>query len=479
MSDPKLYWNSLPEAQQSAYRQRALAAYRQARTRRGASRILRANGEAFYSRHLVDSAIAWAHENGVSLEFEAEQGGEGRDKGGSPAGVDFGDLKATLERLVADAVAKQAAPIAVSAAEDEQPADPVDVELKRLDGQRDRRRERDLVKQIASEKSFRAFLEDLMLEVAPTLDAPPKYKPPKLATDASEETILLVWSDWHAYEVIKPERTLDLNEYNAVVMAKRVKQIVLNSLSIKHRMERGGGWRFPRAVVACNGDFISGTIHEVERHSDAPSVIMAAYGTGLTLAAALRDLSPHFERIDVYCTPGNHGRLPDARRMQQKDPSRNWDTAIYLYAKTALSEVKNIHFHIPDSYVVMYEIGSRNFLQTHGHEIKSWNSIPFYGIDRYGRNVNALLTAKEKPVHFYIISHFHSSGGFPTGGGKSFINGSVIGGTEFSINALGKCDEPTQWMFGVDGKRITHQWEIEGNGDSGETYIPYPWETQE
>jgi len=210
-----------------------------------------------------------------------------------------------------------------------------------------------------------------MLEVAPRIPAPPAYVPPAESPDASVETIFNLWSDWHAYEIVKGERVLGLNEYNADEMGKRVKRIVNSCLSIKARMERGGGWRFPRCVVGCNGDFVSGTIHEVERHSDAPSVIQAVYGTGLTLAAALRDLSPHFEKIDVYCTSGNHGRLPDARRMQQKDPSRKLGHRDLPVRQDGPHDVPNITFHIPDSYVVLYDIEGWRFLQTHGHDIKS------------------------------------------------------------------------------------------------------------
>lgn len=357
-------------------------------------------------------------------------------------------------------------------------ADPIVETRRKLESRRELKMQRDLLMDIAGEQSFRAYLEGLMLEVAPRIPAPPPYVPPADSPDASVETIFNVWSDWHAYEIVKGERVLGLNEYNADEMGRRVKTIVDSCLSVKARMERGGGWRFPRCVIACNGDFVSGTIHEVERHTDAPSIIQAVYGTGLTLAAALRDLSAHFEQIDVYCTSGNHGRLPDARRMQQKDPSRNWDTAIYLYAKTALMDVPNVRFCIPDSYVVMYEIEGWRFLQTHGHDIKSWNSIPYYGIDRYGRNINALLTANELPVNYFVVSHFHSAGGVPSAGGETFINGSVIGGTEFSINALGKSDRPKQWMFCVHRNHgVASRWPLHGDGDeSRRGYEVFPWQ---
>lgn len=78
------------------------------------------------------------------------------------------------------------------------------------------------------------------------------------------------------------------------------------ALSIREKLTRGG-WHLPRLVVAVNGDMISGTIHEVERHSDSPNVIAAAYGCGMLLAQLLRDLAAEFPDVTVVGTSGNHG----------------------------------------------------------------------------------------------------------------------------------------------------------------------------
>lgn len=352
--------------------------------------------------------------------------------------------------------------------------DPLEAERERLAKLRDYRQERELIQAIAGERSFRSHLESLLRDVAPRLDAPPPYRPPRVPDGASVETMLFLWSDWHAYEVVRRERTLGLNEYDGPVFGRRVHRVVDAGLSIKARMERGGGWHFPRAVVACNGDFVSGTIHEVERHSDARNVVDAVFRTGMVLASALRDMAAEFESIDVFCTSGNHGRLPDARKMQQKDPTRSWDTAIYLYAMTALSHIPSVRFHIPDSYSVMYEVEGWRFLQYHGHDIKSWNSIPFYGISRYTRNVNALPIAPGPP-HFYLISHFHSSASLPAPGGRALVNGSLIGGTEYSLNTLGAVDRPMQLMATVHPEhRIASTWELHADGD-GPGYDVASW----
>ena len=327
---------------------------------------------------------------------------------------------------------------------------------------------------VSGEKSFRVFLENLIRDTVEPWPAP-KPLVTKAPKGASRETLLFHWSDWHAYEKIDPEAVLGLNDYGAERFGKRVHRVVSTSLSIKDRLERGGGWTFPEAVIALNGDFISGTIHEVEHHSDAPNVVMAAYGTGMTLAAAIRDVAARFQKVRIVCTSGNHGRLPDARKVQQKDPLRSWDTAIYLFAKTALADCKNIEWHIPAAWNITYHIGPWQFYQGHGHNIKSWMHIPFYGIRRMASNLNAVYSVVGGPIHNWLFGHFHTLASLELAGGESFVNGSLIGPSEFAVNSLGEAGKPCQWMLLVHPEHgITGRWPILGNGGT-DSYPSKPW----
>jgi hypothetical protein len=161
-------------------------------------------------------------------------------------------------------------------------------------------------------------------------------------------------------------------------------------------------------VVALNGDLVTGTIHELERHSDPDNIVWSVYGCGMILADAIRTLSGSFGAVDVYCTSGNHGRLPDARKMQSKDPTRNWDTVAALFAQTALRDVPNVRVVIPNSYAVSYELEGVTVLQSHGHDIKSWSGIPWYGISRFLGNYNGMEAARGGRIGAYLFGHFHS-----------------------------------------------------------------------
>ena len=354
--------------------------------------------------------------------------------------------------------------------------DPIEAETERLAKHRERLIEQALIRDVAGERSFRALLERVAKSTVDLLPPPPPFKPIKTGRAASQETMVQMLSDFHAYEFVKASRTRGINEYTADIFGRRARGLVENHVSIKRRLERGGGWRFRELVVALNGDIISGTIHELERHSDAPNVVLAVYGAARVLALMLRDLAANYVSVRAFCISGNHGRLPDAKRMQQKDPLRNWDAMIYILAKEMLADCETIEFIIPDSYSVAYEVEGWRFIQTHGHSIKSWNQIPYYGINRQVTNLNALEADRGSPVNYWLFSHFHSASALPASAGKAIINGSLIGPNEFTINELGKADKPLQVMFGVHPEQgITHFWEIHAT-EAEEGYPVRAWE---
>ncbi len=345
--------------------------------------------------------------------------------------------------------------------------DPVEQETAKYDHRRAREREGGLIKQLSKEKSFRAYLEDLVAEVVSDWPAPPPYVAPPPQKGASVETMVIHFSDWHANEVVKLERTLGLNEYNDAIMRSRARQIVQSTIAIKSRMESSGGWRFPKLVIAANGDFAPGTMHELEKHLDAKSIIHATFNVGMVLTEAIRDLSGHFDEITVHCTAGNHGRLPDARKKQHKEPGRSFDTAAYLYAMVALRHpCPNVTFNIPDAYSICYDVEGWTFFQGHGDDIRSWFGIPFYGMKKKTGSLNSLRAARGEPVNFWLFGHWHNAASLEVPGGEILINGSLIGGTEHSIDSFSEANPPKQWLYGVHPKKgISHRWSLQGNTD--------------
>ena len=369
------------------------------------------------------------------------------------------------ERLARRGLVVPAEPAALPTPEVPALPDPVELERERQARVKALREEREALTAIAGERSLRAHLESVITRVVPRMGPPPRYVPPTLDVGASQETVVQMFSDWHCGENVSAEATRGFNEYNDDIFTERLNRIVAGHIGIKTRLEAGGLYDFERLVVGCNGDFVSGTIHELEKHSDHDNIVWAVHATGRALADALRAFAAEYPTVEVFCTSGNHGRLPDARRVQQKEPTRSSDTLVYLFAKEMLADVPNVLFHIPNSYSVAWDIYDWRFLQTHGHDVKSWASIPWYGLNRLVGNINALEAGRGRPVHYWLFAHFHNPSSLPHATGESFVNGSLIGANEFALNALGRADRPTQWMLMVHPEHgVTSRWPLYATG---------------
>jgi hypothetical protein len=330
-----------------------------------------------------------------------------------------------------------------------------------LEHSRALRAQREELHAVAGEMSLRAMMESLFREIIPTIEPP--GPPPQSATKSKsvvQETALFQWSDWHYGEYVSREGTRQLNAYDPAIARSRINGLVSNARGILDRL-RSGGYVFDQAVIAANGDFVTGTIHDLER-GGPKSIIEHVADCGYLLAESIRTIASDFTHTTVFCTSGNHGRLPDQRRMDQKHPLRNWDTMVYFFAQACLREAADrITFVIPNAYATGFTILGHNFLQQHGHDIKSWNGIPWYGIQRYTSRVGAIEAAAHRHVQYFLFGHFHTATSLPHPGGEMFVNGSLIGATEYGVNALGVSDRPAQWLLGVHEKLgVTHRWPV-------------------
>lgn len=346
---------------------------------------------------------------------------------------------------------------------------------------------RDEIKVLKGELNAAARETNLMARlIGETQEAVPQLPPaaplwrPDPATFAGKtiETAVQFISDLHAYEDVSAERTRGLNEYTPDVAARRMATLVASHASIVQKL-RVGAYEFPELVIPLGGDFHPGTIHDLEKHSlKGSNAVLHAYGTAWLLAQTIRELSRFYPKTYVLGVPGNHGRMMDARRMQQKDPTRNWDYMIYLLVAEMLRDVPDIAFWFPDSYGAQFEIRGFNFLLNHGHEIKSWGGIPWYGISRYIDRTNAVEAARGNKIDYHLLAHFHEHVAMPHAAGETFVNGSVIGGNEFSLNGLMKMSHPHQLFFGVHEKfGVTHRWPLRLDVDRGDApdFTMTPW----
>lgn len=269
----------------------------------------------------------------------------------------------------------------------------------------------------------------------------------KTKKDITESAILIL-SDSHGDQEVLGKRVQDLEEYNFDVACSRAERIV--DVTISHLKENMAKYNFERLYIIGLGDYVSGEIHKATEHSKWKNSLKNAMGMGELLAMMITDLSRYFPEIVFTSVSGNHGRR--SVKKDYRGAQDNWDYMVACHAATRLQGLiaeKRLKVFFPDAWSMGISIYDWNFLVNHGDPVRSWNSIPWYGIERRTRRLNAIGAVTGNIPNYFFFGHFHNMATQQHTCGETIINGSWLGTDEFALESLGAYSEPFQWLMGV------------------------------
>lgn len=293
------------------------------------------------------------------------------------------------------------------------------------------------------------ILSGFVKETTPQLDIKPYIKCKKKTT--INESAILLLSDLHADQDIRSNRVQDLECYNFDVACKRAERIV--DTTVTHLMDNMSCYNFEQLYVFGLGDYVNGTIHGATEHSKWQNSIKNSMGTGELIAQMINDLSEHFPHITFVSVPGNHGRF--TIKKDYRGAHNNWDYLVSTYAVSRLQNLVDsgkLSYCLPDSWSTGVKIYDWNFCLNHGDDIKGWNSLPYYGIERKTRRLSAIGAINNRTPHYYMYGHFHTSSAQAHVNGEVFTNGSWNATDEYALESLGAFSEPVQWLMGCHEK---------------------------
>ncbi len=270
--------------------------------------------------------------------------------------------------------------------------------------------------------------------------------------DVSESEVVPVKhiTDSHMGSVQEADEIEHFNEFSPEICEKR--NLGFTKRFIDWVSLHRGVYNIKNCHVIMTGDLISGDIHDELRVTNAfpapEQVVRAAQIHTQQIAL----LAPYFEKVTVdFLTEDNHSRL--TKKPQAKEAGLN--SYGYLVAKLMeayLVKHTNVIFNIHPMHEKVIQVSNRNYLITHGHGIKAWMGIPWYGIERRtAREATArqslimedVKLAKEIGFNKIIHGHFHVPFDTPL-----YSCGGSVSGTDAYDHQSGRHANPCQsaWM---------------------------------
>lgn len=285
---------------------------------------------------------------------------------------------------------------------------------------------------------------------------PHRPRLPKRQSKKDSSELMLVISDVHVGEYNDPKLMSGLtgpDGYNFKVFCRYAD--ILEERVFFFRDLYGKAWDINKLVVNVLGDLVTGEQIFLGQALQMDRILAdQVFEAAHRFASMIRNWAQRFPEVEVYCIPGNHGRLGKKGELHWRS---NMDYMAYRVMATLLADCENVRFIIAEGPFLIVEHGEDwRFLLHHG------DCIPGAGVAKGNlvtleRKVHQFSQMANTPIHYSITGHQHRGATISmAGGGKLFANGSWPGGSPFSVSVLGDVQVALQKLLLFHHKRGVH-----------------------
>lgn len=312
-----------------------------------------------------------------------------------------------------------------------------------------RKQNKALMKELGRKQVEDGKYTELLSDISKRIEVikAPKFQIPKKQKSKVESPVsaVLACSDWHIGEVIDGSEIEDMNKFNLEIAEHRVQ--TLTEKFIRWIELHQGTYNVNEIVVLGLGDLISNSIHEELMITNEVSPSLQVIKAGFLFSEMISTLSQRFERVRVeYVIPDNHSRT-SKKPYYKKAGETSLNYIVGYIASERLKKIFNVEFNLHLASKQIVQIRNTNYLCCHGNGIKTWMSIPFYGINRLIGNEAMIRNCSHRTFSKMILGHFH----VPLYADWFIINGSLSGTNEMD-HQLGRSSKPCQIGFFVHPK---------------------------
>lgn len=276
----------------------------------------------------------------------------------------------------------------------------------------------------------------------------PTIKPRERASKLREGTPLVLASDWHVEEEVKPEAVAGRNRYNLDIATKRMERF-FEATTWAVRQQRDT-FKIRDMILWMGGDFITNQLHDDDAESNQLSPLDALLFWEAEMTAGLKHLleDDEIEQFIIPCNDGNHGRETGTKRMRNATRASH-SLEVFAYAHLALrfADEPRLKFILPTSqFTFLDDVYGRTIRFLHGDVFKYAGGVGgitvplFRALARWEKVKHADLTC---------MGHWHQRYCLP----DVMINGSLIGYNAYAMGGGFPFEPPVQSLRMLDPQR--------------------------
>lgn len=271
-------------------------------------------------------------------------------------------------------------------------------------------------------------------------------RPPKRVAKSDKKhaaTMVVLLSDIHCEETVRPETVNGRNEYSLDVCQLRLDELQSRFLAmLKHERQL---CRIERVVLWLGGDLISGMIHPELAEENSLHPLAAIRWIGERLRGIIDVAADNAKEIVVATSCGNHGRTTEKLRTNEADTS--YEQHLYLTMRAAEAR-KNVAWQIGEGHLNYVTLDGFKIRFCHGHAIRYQGGIG--GIHVPLNKAVSAWDATER-ADLTCIGHWHQFSWSRSG--RYVTNGSVIGHSAYAVRIKASYEPPCQAAIVIDHGR--------------------------
>jgi hypothetical protein len=326
--------------------------------------------------------------------------------------------------------------------------DLVPEKLTRIEEHRLRRRVAELTAQIKDLTETASRADEMSQLVREVMAMPPVagIEPRERASGLAEATPLVLASDWHIEEEVRPEQVAGRNRYNLEISKQRMERFFAAvRWALEHQRQV---FKIRDLVLWLGGDLITNYLHDDNIETNLLSPVEAVAYAHASVSDGIRFLLEDTElaRVVIPCNDGNHGRLTDQIRSASRiENSIEW--LLYYQLQREFRNEPRVKFLLPTSAFTFYDLYGRTVRFTHGDRFKYSGGIGGITIPL----IKALARWDSvRRADLTCLGHWHQRICFP----DVMVNGSLIGFNSYALDLGARFEAPSQSLRIIEPRRF-------------------------
>lgn len=299
-----------------------------------------------------------------------------------------------------------------------------ELDAKRIELQKERQKffdQRNAFNKLIRERSRQEELNEILVQSVQSGNLP-QLNYEYVEVEPSDNDLLVSLNDIHYGANVQNY----WNTYNSDVCREMMCHYLDRIISI------GKTHHSENCIVWCNGDEISGNIHQSIAVTNKETVIEQVKGVSELIAEFLAELSKHFSHVVFVSVAGNHSRLdPNKDRALI---SERLDDLVEWYLEARLQNFENITIgggEKVDHTMYLIDVRGKTYCGVHGD------------FDNSASKVQSLQTMAKRPIYAVLTGHLHHCKTDDVQGVKTVMAGSFLGMDDYCVQKriVGKAEQ--------------------------------------